>query len=422
MLNTNDLTLKKTNDLEYIFLMMLGLSLIIFAFFMDTPSGIFTGLAEIIREPDLLITDYFVIGGIGASFFNAGFLTLATVLILYLLKINISGVSIAAVFLMSGFAFFGKNIFNVWVIILGVLLYAKVQKEKFSKYIYIALFGTSMAPAITEIIFDVNQSFLSRFSLGILIGIIIGFILPPLSTYLLKVHQGYNLYNVGFTAGIISTVIVSLLKSYGFVIQTRFVWSTESNIYVIIFLMFLFLSMILLGYYINDKSFRKFKNILAYPGRLITDFVLMEGFGITLVNMGLNGIVGLTYLFIVGGPLNGPTIGGIFTIVGFSAFGKHIKNITPILLGVILGSITKTWNINDPSILLIALFSTGLAPIAGQFGWKYGVLAGFINSSVALNVGVLHGGINLYNTGFSAGIVAAFLIPIIEAFRKDELL
>jgi hypothetical protein len=155
---------------------------------------------------------------------------------------------------------------------------------------------------------------------------------------------------------------------------------------------------------------------------LITDFVLLEGLGLTLINMGINGMIGMAYVFVVGGPINGPTIGGIFTIVGFSAFGKHMKNIAPIFLGVVLGSLTNIWNIHDPSILLVALFSTGLAPIAGQFGWAYGVLAGFINSSVALSVGVLHGGINLYNTGFSAGIVAAFLIPIIEAFRKDELL
>jgi len=32
-----------------------------------------------------------------------------------------------------------------------------------------------------------------------------------------------------------------------------------------------------------------------------------------------------------------------------------------------------------------------------------------------MNVGVLHGGVNLYNNGFSGGFVAAFLVPIIEA-------
>jgi hypothetical protein len=108
-------------------------------------------------------------------------------------------------------------------------------------------------------------------------------------------------------------------------------------------------------------------------------------------------------------------------MVGFGAFGKHAKNMIPIFIGVMIGSITKVWDINDPSILLVALFGTSLAPISGQFGWKYGIIAGFINSSVALSVSTLHGALNLYNTGFSAGIVAAVMVPIIEAFRKDDV-
>ncbi len=70
--------------------------------------------------------------------------------------------------------------------------------------------------------------------------------------------------------------------------------------------------------------------------------------------------------------------------------------------------------------LLAALFGTSLAPIAGYYGWAWGVAAGFINSSVALNSGVLHGGMNLYNTGFSVGIVAAFLVPLMDSLAKRK--
>lgn len=396
------------------------MSNIIFALLVDTPMNILYGLYEIIISPDLLITDYTAVGGLGSAFFNAGLLTLISVFILYLLKINISGVSIASILLMTGFALFGKNIFNIWLILLGVLLYAKLQKEKFSKYIYIALFGTSMAPTITEIIFHFDKPLYFRLTFGILIGVLIGLILPPLSSYLLKVHQGYNLYNIGFTAGIISTVFVSIFKSYGFLPKTRMLWSTSYDLPIIMYLSTIFALLIISGYYINNKSFSGFINLFSYSGRLITDFVVLEGFGVTLINMGLNGFVSMAYLLLVRGNFNGPTVGGILTIVGFSAFGKHAKNIIPIFLGVFLGSLTKIWAASDPSILLAALFGTALAPISGQYGWKYGVLAGFINSSVVLNVGILHGGLNLYNTGFSAGIVAAFLIPIIEAFRKEK--
>ena len=84
----------------------------------------------------------------------------------------------------------------------------------------------------------------------------------------------------------------------------------------------------------------------------------------------------MAYILIVGGELNGPVIGAIFTIVGFAAFGKHPRNIVPIMAGVFLGSLAKPWNADDPSILLAALFGTTLAPIAGRFGWHWGIVAG----------------------------------------------
>ncbi len=44
-------------------------------------------------------------------------------------------------------------------------------------------------------------------------------------------------------------------------------------------------------------------------------------------------------------------------------------------------------------------------------------LAGFVHSSAALTVGPVHAGLNLYNNGFAAGIVAAVLVPVITAIQ-----
>ncbi len=324
-------------------------------------------------------------------------------------------------FLIAGFALFGKNLFNVWLIIIGVYLYSKKEKERFSKYIYMALFGTAMAPIVTEIMFNISAPLFVRVPLGIIVGLSMGFILPPLSSHLIRVHQGFNLYNIGFTAGMIGTVFVSIFRSYGFSPGARMIWTTGNNIILSIYIYTMFLSMIITGFYLNKKSFDRVNNIMKYSGRLVSDFILLEGFAPTLIIMGINGLIATSYVLLVGGDLNGPTLGGIFTIVGFGSFGKHPKNILPIFLGVFLGSLTKVWAINEPAILLAALFGTALAPIAGEFGWQYGVIAAFLHSSVVLNVGVLHGGLNLYNNGFAAGFVAAVLVPIIEAFRKDEI-
>jgi hypothetical protein len=405
---------------EYAILTFYAMSFIIFGFIVDSAKDIFRGLFRIIREPDILITDYIGVGGMGAAFVNSGLIALVSILILYMLKINITGAATSAVWLMAGFALFGKNIFNIWFIIAGVWLYSRYQKEKFSKYIFIAMFGTSLAPLVTQVMFNTGLPKILSISLGIVIGLGVGFILPPLSAYLMRVHQGFNLYNIGFTAGVIGTITISVFKSYGLKIEERFIWTSGNNNILGMFLFLLFMSMIIISLIIDKSAYMKYKNLFKYTGRLVSDFMILEGFAPTLFNMGVNGIFATAYVIIVGGDLNGPTIGGIFTIVGFSAFGKHLKNMLPIFIGVFLGSISKTWSINDPSILMAALFGTTLAPIAGAFGWKWGIIAGFLHSSLVLNVGFLHGGVNLYNNGFSGGLVAATLIPIIEALRKDE--
>jgi hypothetical protein len=137
------------------------------------------------------------------------------------------------------------------------------------------------------------------------------------------------------------------------------------------------------------------------------------------MNMGLLGLVSLLYVRLIGGDLNGPVLGAVFTIVGFSAFGKHLRNILPILAGVYLASHIQVWEVTTTTTVIAALFGTTLAPIAGEFGWKWGVAAGFFHMAMVMNVGYLHGGMNLYNNGFSGGIVAAVFVPVIMALRRD---
>jgi hypothetical protein len=70
---------------------------------------------------------------------------------------------------------------------------------------------------------------------------------------------------------------------------------------------------------------------------------------------------------------------------------------------------------------LMMLFLTGLAPIAKEFGFIPAVIAAFINASVTQNTGNLHGGLVLYNTGFSIGVTCAFIIPIYETIFAHKI-
>lgn len=59
-----------------IIILLIAISLIIFGFVVDTPRNILKGIYHIIIHPDSLITDYLVIGSIGAAFVNSSLLTL----------------------------------------------------------------------------------------------------------------------------------------------------------------------------------------------------------------------------------------------------------------------------------------------------------------------------------------------------------
>jgi hypothetical protein len=389
-----------------------------FGLAVDGPAGVARGLAAIIISRDTLLTDYFGIGGIGAGCVNAGLLTLCACFVYYRTGAKMTGAAVACLFLVLGFALFGKNLLNIWPIVIGVALYSRFRGESFSTHINTAFFGVALAPIFSEILFSGSLSAAVSVPLAIATGLAIGFVLAPAAAQLFKAHMGHSLYNMGFTAGLVGTLVVALYKSYGFVPDPVFVWTTGNNVLLGTFLALVFASMIALGYRFDRRVPSGLKKVIETTGQSPTDFIALAGIGPTLANMGICGAIGMAYILAVGGELNGPVIGAIFTIVGFAAFGKHPRNIVPIMIGVFLGSLAKPWNADDPSILLAALFGTTLAPIAGRFGWRWGVVAGFIHSSAALTVGPVHAGLNLYNNGFAAGIVASVLVPVIIAIRS----
>ncbi|AFL73377.1 DUF1576 domain-containing protein [Thiocystis violascens] len=393
---------------------------VVFGFLVSSPTEIGEGLVAITTSRDTLLSDYFGVGGVGAGFVNAGLLTLSGCLVYSLVGARITGAAVAALFLLLGFGLFGKNLLNIWFIVLGVALYARFKGQPFATHINAAFFGVALAPVTSEILFSSLLPVGIAVPLGIGTGVLIGFILPPVAAQVFKAHMGFALYNMGFAAGLVGVLIVALFKSYGFVPDPVLVWTSGNNALLGGFLGIVLATMLAIGILLDREAPSGLQRIMRESGQAPSDFIAIGGFGATLVNMALSGAIGLAYVLAVGGDLNGPVIGAILSIMGFAAFGKHPNNFVPIIIGVFLGSLAKPWHLADPSILLVALFGTNLAPIAGRFGWGWGIAAGFLHSSTALSVGVVHGGLNLYNNGFAAGIVAAVLVPIIVAIQSDR--
>ncbi|MTI94558.1 MAG: DUF1576 domain-containing protein [Firmicutes bacterium] len=375
-----------------------------------------SGLNQIITHPSRLLSDYVALAGPGPALVNAALVGLIGLLLLTVLHVDITGPTMAAIMTMVGFGLFGKNIFNIFPIFFGVWLYAKVEGGGLRRHILPALFGTALGPVVSQTAFGSGLGLPA----GIIIGIVAGFILSPLAAHLLRNHQGFNLYNLGFTAGFVGLFVVSFLRGLGSEVPAKLLWDTEGTTTYSFLVLGLCLSLIILGLIFNRGRFSGYREILAHPGTLVTDFISLAGFGPALINMGLVGLVGLGYLLLIGGDVNGPTAGGVLTMIGFGAFGKHPRNIVPLMFGVWLASWVFHFPVDSPGAQLAGLFATTMAPLTLQFGNLTAVAAGFLHMIVVHNVGAVHGGLNLYNNGFSGGLIATAIVAIYRGLRRDD--
>jgi len=393
--------------------------LLVGLFLSGSVTNLIQGLETIVLSPTILVTDFLEIGGLGPSFVNAALIGFFNLYLLKRYRLRINGLLIAAYMTVLGFAFFGKNIFNILPIYTGGYLYCKYQKIEMKNIILMIMFGTALAPIVSEMAFGHGLDTFFSVPFGVALGVLIGFIIVPLSGHMLKFHDGFNLYNIGFTAGIIGTVFTSMLRSFKMEIHPENILYLQHSRIIAVLLTMLFVYLIVVGIVLNPKVLGQYKRIFKYKGRTITDFTQLVGYGMTFFNMGVLGLASLIYVTAVGGIINGPVLAGIFTVVGFAAFGKQPKNCFPVVFGLIITALLMGYDLSTTGLIISVLFSTTLSPIAGTYGFIPGMIAGALHIAIVMNIGVVHGGINLYNNGFSGGLVAGFLVPIIDAFRRE---
>ena len=149
-------------------------------FVMDTPASILRGLYTIIITEDALITDYVLVAGPGAALVNSSIVTAISVILLYAARDTLNGMTLVEMGLMSGFSLFGKNFVNIWPILAGTWLYTRVRREKLAGNIGIGLMATALAPIVSYIALDNGWGGPVQ---GVLVGVAIGFVMPPLATY-----------------------------------------------------------------------------------------------------------------------------------------------------------------------------------------------------------------------------------------------
>ena len=419
----------------------------------------FDNLRRILTSPSKLVTDYFALGGLGSTLFNAAVCGLLVTLIIYMSKVKANSTTLAGYMLVVAHCFYGLNFLNMWPPFFGVLLYCIVMKKKLSENIHVAFFATALAPFVSEVLFRysvgnydpaVTRINWVGLTIAVVCGIAVGFIVLPLLPGTTAMHRGYNMYKAGLAIGMLGIFIYAFMyNTLG--IETPDAVKIENESYYAmpyayrgfmnVFLISLFAITFLMGFLLSNKNIKKYRNLLKCTGYGI-DFTDKFGMPICMVNIAVYGMVILTYFNLVfilpeifpflpeGVGLTGPTVGVVFAALTFAADGQHPRNVFPIMVGYVLLSVTVVlicmvsgldvpWTLSTQAYINGLAFATGLCPLAGKYGFKYGVIAGFLSATICTVTASMHGGFVLYNGGFTAGLCALVLIPLLDFYKIE---
>ena len=401
---------------------MLGLYavLLIAAFVLDTPGNIGPGIWRIVTSRSILVSDYAYLGGVGAMLVSAVIAGMFSLIILVAGGVKASGGVIMGLWLILGFGFFGKNIVNTAPIVFGVWLFARTKGMPFRDIAVTTMMCATVAPIVSEVAYITPFAQPAGAIFGLLAGMLIGFIFPPLVTAMGKVHGGFLLYNAGFVGGLIAAFSVNIMRNAGFEIASLALWSHEYTVPLAILMYLIAAGFIALGLIIGGREkWANMRKINKHTGQLLTDYYALYG-DVAYLNVGILCALATTVTLALGGAINGATMGGIFCVAGFGVLGKNLRNVLPIMTGAILSAAWNVAPITAPGNMLAILFGTGIAPLAGKFGVFWGIVCGFIHVNLVSFIGLLNGGLNLYNNGFAGGFVVIFMMPIIAAVSRNK--
>lgn len=417
----------------------------------------FENLSRIITSPSKLVTDYFALGGLGSTLFNAAFCGMIANLVIHITGARANATTLAGYLLIVAHCFYGLNFINMWPPFVGVVLYCKVMKKRVRENIHIAFFATALAPFVSEVLFRysvgnfdpaVIQINWVGLTIAIVCGIGVGFVVLPLLPGTTAMHRGYNLYKAGLAIGILGIFIYSFMYNTLGIEAPDVVPIHNPEYYAMpysyrafmnVFFTVLFSITFIAGFFLNHRSVRDYQKLLKCTG-YDSDFTDKFGMPLCLVNIAVYGFSILVYLNIIfilpeifpilpkGVGFTGATVGVVFAALTFAADGQHPRNVFPIVVGYVsLSVIVITiclitgleipWTLSTQSYINGLAFATGLCPFAGKYGFRYGVIAGMLSATICTVTSNMHGGFVLYNGGFTAGLTALILIPLLDFYE-----
>ena len=424
-----------------LFFAFVSVCFIVGAFVMPDRSTAFTGLWDIMSGTCKISTNYFAMGGYAATFLNMGLVGLICTALCFLPGAKPNNVTTLGVLLTIGFGSWGINPLNMIPTILGVCLFCLVKKEKLGAMSNAMLYSTGIAPLISDLLFRYPNAEVVGFNwvglaLALGVGLIIGFFLPAGLGHAPNIHKGYNHYSaavpIGFTAFFLRSVLYTVMgvelpaaPAYAAPVQSF----ANTNIFCFILFGLCILFALLMGCKPKD-----YWNLMKDDGKGVS-FTTKYGNAPFLMNVGIFGLMIVGYynlaMAISGTEIwTGMTFGIVFCMLATCNSGSHPRNVWPIMVGYMLTSLlfgllyqgegNFGLTMGSQSILIGLCYANGMSPIAGKYGFPFGILAGGIHYLLVTAVPSMHGGFCLYNGGFTAALICLLFVPQLEKFFKTK--
>ena len=445
--------MKRINNLSEgnflrLFFAFVSVCFLIAAAILPDRSSMFTGLWKIMSQTCKISTNYFALGGYSATFLNMGLVGLFCTLLVCLPGAKPNQVTTLGVLLTIGFGSWGINILNSIPTVLGVFLYAAVKKEKLGAMSNAMLYSTGIAPLISDLLFrypGIDYIGFNWLGLGLalFIGLVIGFFLPAGLAHAPNIHKGYDHYSaavpIGMTAFFLRSALYNVMlgttpAKLG--LSTMAAPDVTLQLGANIFCIALFALCILFALLMGCKP-KDYWALLKDTGHGAC-FTSKYGYAPFLMNVGLYGLMIIAYFNLAGAidgkdVWTGMTFGIVFCMLCTCNSGSHPGNVWPIMAGYMITSFLFGWiykllggteayalTIGNQSILIGLCYANGLSPIAGKYGFGYGILASGLHYLLVTAVPDMHGGFCLYNGGFTAALICLLFVPQLEKFCKTK--
>ena len=421
--------------LKYFF-SLFSLSFLIAAFCMPDRADMLPGLWRILSNPTKASTNFFSVGGYAATFLNmalVGFICTA----LYCIPGRQANNAATLVTLLTvGFGAWGIHIINMWPTILGVCLYCLVKRQPLGKHTNAMLFSTGLAPFMSELMVRYPNPETIGFTSGgiamaLAAGLIVGYYLPSGLDNSPKIHKGFALYSAALPVGMIAFLLQGFLyRAMGVPIPDAVSDLSVSNnaicnTFCIIFFVVCIFIAVKMG--CTPKEYLK----ACINPQHVVHFAAAYGNAGMLMNVGVYGLLILAYFNGIGAEFNGIVFGSVFCMLSTCNSGSHPLNTIPIIMGyycasrlfLLLAPFTGgefTQYLHALPILVGICYANGLSPISQEYGWFYGLMVAAMHFCMVTTVPQLHGGMCLYNGGFTAALVCLLVVPGLERHARNK--